>query len=108
MGTCVRLIVPTNNGNELVPIIGRIVGRFGGTTVTKGNGCWASKQANGCVTRDAITVLDTSVPMWSPTIRQWWVDLAEVVREEWGQESVFLSIHEETAFLVESDSVTTV
>lgn len=102
MGHCIRLIVPTDNEAQLAPIIGRIVGRFGGTTVLKGTGYWIDGEPPLAYVnqREQVTVLETSVPTWRGPVRQWWIDLARVVRDEWKQESVFLSVHEESVLLV--------
>lgn len=105
MGHCVRLIVPTGNEAQLAPIIGRIVGRFGGVTVLIGRGYWSDPDDHIIkgfpITRDKVTVLETSVPgPWHGPVRQWWIDLARVVRDEWEQESVYLSVRDEFVLFV--------
>ncbi len=116
MGHCVRLIVPTDNEAQLAPILGRIVGRFGGVTMLTGVGLWddlVEPDGQQCVTapplREQVTILETSVPTWSGPVRQWWIDLARVVRDEWKQESVYLSVREESVLLVgQGTEITTI
>ena len=57
-GTCVRLVIPSGNEQEIAPIIGRIVGRWGGCTITSGNGWWADK--DGVPVRDELSVVEVS------------------------------------------------
>lgn len=97
MGHRVRLIIPTDNEQEIGPIIGRIIGRWGGLTVTSGVGWWRGN--NGWV-RNKLSVLECSIGLWDQTTREWWYDLAKIVRIEWSQDCVFLSVAEEHAKLI--------
>jgi hypothetical protein len=102
MGFNVRLIVPTHSEEELGPIIGRIIGRWGGVTVSKAVGWWADE--DGVPVKDQVSVLECSIGgEWRQvrSVREWWFDLAETVRATFDQDSVFLSAHVETAMLVD-------
>ena len=98
MGHCVRIIIPTDKPADIGPIIGRIIGRWGGCTVTSGYGWWTDE--SGMAVNDALSVVDTSIGHWNAVIRHWWMDLADVIRREWNQDSVYLSVQSETAFFV--------
>ncbi len=99
MGHKVRIIIPSDNEVAISPIIGRIIGRWGGCTVTSAYGWWSPDKGEPPV-RDKLSVVDTSIGEWNGVIRHWWMDLADVIRREWKQTTVFLSVTGETAFLV--------
>ncbi len=98
MGYCVRLIVPTDRESELAPIVGRIVGRWDGCTVTTGYGWWNDKTRTPV--KDALSVVECSVKLWDHDTRIWWYDLATGVCRTFGQDCVFLSVSRERATLV--------
>ncbi len=97
MGYFVRLIVPTDNEQSIVSIVGRIVGHWGGCTVTTGYGWWQGK--DGYV-KDKVSIIECSIGVWDGPTRTWWHDLADAVRVEWDQESVFLSVAAGISFFV--------
>lgn len=100
MGHCVRLLVPTDNEAELGPIIGRIVGRWGGVTMSDASGWWTD--ANSKPVKDKLTILECFTSSWfHPETREWWFDLADVVRKEWNQDCVMLTVHHADGWLVE-------
>jgi hypothetical protein len=98
MGHCVRLFVPTENPMELSPIIGRIAGQWGGATVSNASGWW--KNERGEVIRDQLSVLECCIGLWDQAARDWWHDLADVVRQEWSQDCVLMTIHDLDGWLV--------
>lgn len=102
MGYNVKLLVPTKNEAELGPIIGRILGHWGGVTISDASG-WATDD-NGKPIKDALSVIQCSIGSWDADARAWWFDLADTVRKEWNQESVFLSVTEEKMMLIRNNT----
>ena len=98
MGHCVRLLVPTDNEGELAPILGRVIGRWGGVTVSDASGWWTDN--NGTPVKDKLSVLDCSIGLWDQAARDWWFDISDVVRAEWKQDCVFLSVTGSDGYLV--------
>lgn len=98
VGHRVRLVIPTDNESAIGPIIGRITGRWGGCTVTRAYGWWSDN--DGEITRDVLSVVECSIGLWDQEARDWWTDISDVVRSEWDQTCVFLSVVEEQASLV--------
>lgn len=99
MGHRVRLVIPTDNEQEIAPIIGRVIGRWDGCTVTSGYGWWNS---GGKTIRDKLSVLECSLGVWDQNAREWWHCLSDVVRVQQNQECVFLSVVTEHAELIYS------
>jgi len=97
-GHRVRLVIPTDRQADIAPIIGRIIGRWNGCTVTTGHGWWAD--SGGKPVKDTLSVLECSIGVWDVIAREWFESLADVVRDEWGETCVFLSVVPESAFLV--------
>ncbi len=106
VGHNVKLIVPTGNDLELAPIIGKIIGRWGGCTVTSGKGWWVDKKKGQIF--DALSILECSIGAYDIEARVWWHDLASAVRAAHDQECVFLSVAAETAVLVYEDHMANV
>lgn len=98
MGHRVRLIIPDHREAAITPIIGKVIGRWGGCTIGLAYGWWSEK--DGKPVRDKLSVLECSIGEWTPQVRIWWVDLANVVRKSWDQDCVFLSVVGETAMLI--------
>lgn len=103
MGHCVRLVIPTDNEARIVPIIRKIIGRWGGCTITSGKGWWTDK-CRGQIF-DRLSVVDCSVPNWDKYTRQWWEDIAIEVCDRFRQDCVFLSVHKESTMLVNRDGM---
>lgn len=101
MGHRVRLVVPSDNEAELGPILGRIIGHWGGCTLLSGKGFWSDK--DGVIVQDVLSVLEVSIPLWDQAASEWFSDLADVVRKEWDQDSVYLSVQEEAAIFIGRD-----
>lgn len=102
MGHRVRLVAPSDNEMELSPIVGRIIGRWGGCTSYIGRGWWLDAKNQKVI--DRLTILETSIGEWDYVAREWWSDLAEIVRKHWEQDCVFLSVvREEAKLLFASD-----
>ena len=98
-GCCVRLVIPSQSEQQIAPVIGRIIGRWGGCTITSGAGWWTD--ADGTPVKDLVSVVECSIgDAWDQDTARWFHDLADVIRAEWSQDSVFLSVQGETAYLV--------
>lgn len=98
MGHCVRLLVPTDNEQVLAPIIGRVVGRWGGVIVSDASGWWTN--GNGDAIKDKLSVLECSIGVWDHAARLWWFDIVDVVRVTWKQDSVMLTVHDSDGWFV--------
>ncbi len=103
MGHNVKLIVPTGNELEVAPIIGKIIGRWGGCTVTAGKGWWLDKKKGQIF--DTLSILECSIGKWNFEAHEWWDDLASIVRSTFKQECVFLSVTLESATLIYADRI---
>lgn len=103
MGYNVRLLVPTDNEVELAPIVGRVLGRWGGVTVSDAVGWWSD--SSGTPIRDKLSVLECSIGLWDQAARDWWHDISDVVRSTFDQDCVFLSVVEEHAKLIGRDGI---
>lgn len=97
MGHCVRIILPDFE-DAMAPIIGRIVGRWGGCTLSDGVGFWSDK--NGRIVRDRITIVECNIGPWDSESREWWTDLSDSVRKQWSQDAVFLSVHKSEGLII--------
>ncbi len=99
----VRLIIPyqlpAHGLSATRPFLRRILDRWGGYTSFKGEGFYKSDRT-ATIHKDSILIVDTSVPTWDTGIEAWWRMLAEDVRKELRQESVYLSVRPEQAYLI--------
>lgn len=98
LGHVVRLLVPTDNEAELAPIIGRVIGRWGGVTVSDASGWWTDK--SGTPIKDKLSVVECHIGVWDQAARDWWFDISDVVKREWKQDCVMLSVHHSDGWLV--------
>ncbi len=103
MGYCVKLIVPTGNELQTAPIVGKIIGRWGGCTITSGKGWWVDKKLGQI--HDVLTIIECSIGSFDHKARMWWEDLAADVCCTFEQTCVFLSTAQETAMLIDHDGV---
>lgn len=104
MGHKIRLIVPTRKEAELGPLIGRIIGRWGGVTISDAVGWWSDK--NGKPIRDVLSVLECSIGNWDREAMEWWYDLSVTVCSIFKQDCVFLSVTIEDASLIKLGGTT--
>lgn len=110
MGCCVRLVLPEVQGPTLDSILGRISRRWGGATMVVGHGFYRTPTVHSifCMSdtslvKDDVAVIECSIGRWTEQARQWWTGLARDARRYWEQDCVFLSVRDETAFLVGPD-----
>jgi hypothetical protein len=102
MGTCVRLVVPILDGPENAAIrrgiLEAISDQFGGATYWEGSGHCIGPNREGV--SDKVLIVECSIGRWDETSENAWLHIAHVVRSLLKQESVFLSVRDETAWLV--------
>ncbi len=103
MGYNIKLIVPTDNELMVAPIVGQVLGHWGGCTVTTGKGWWNDAEKGQIL--DPLSILECSVDVWDQDAYEWWTDLATAVCATFDQDCVFLSIQDEKAMLIRADGM---
>ena len=113
MGHCVRIVLPVlddcgtdklwsqKSDGRNAEILGRIVERWSGVTLSDNVGVWLNEW--GDTVLDRTIVAECSIGPWNMQTREWWIELADHVRDVHRQDCVFLSVRDETAMLVQAD-----